>query len=184
MHFQYTILTAPSKKLLLTLGALGALVAGCAMPAGDTEPADDTELVGTSEEAISMAVWKGDVQVKIIAEKDVLAQKIRYTITAKNLGDDDARDVIISHTPSYFDGLNGMSFDSVTASRATCTGVPLNNAVLSMTCSPITLGVGATETVKVVVSNPGNLARTGTAQAMGITPDPVPSNNYASIDVP
>ena len=102
----------------------------------------------------------------------------------KNLGDDDARNVIISHTPSYAEGLGGMSFASVSASSASCVGSTINNVVLSVVCSPITLAVGATETVKVLINNPGNVARTGTAQAMGITPDPAPSNNFASISVP
>ncbi len=172
-----------SAAILSTLYAV--LASGCMMSADDAESFDDAETLGTVEEAVApgAAVWKGDVRVLISAVKDTVAQRITYTITAKNLGDDDARNIIITHTPSYAEGLNGINFVSVSASTAACQGSVINGVVLSVTCSPITLAVGATATVTVVVNNPGNLARTGTAQAMGITPDPVPANNFAIIDI-
>ncbi len=167
-----------SKKVVLSLAVLVALSSGC-LGVGD-----DGAMTDTSEEAITAGVWKGDVRVTIAATKNVVAHQITYTITVTNLGDDDARNVIISHTPGYNDGLNGMTIASVAATSATCTPTLVNNFVLSVACTPITLAVRATATVTVVVNNPGDIARTGSAQAMGITPDPVPANNQAFVSVP
>ncbi len=171
------------EKTSLTLVALSALASGCAMPVDGTEPEDAIEAIGSSEQALGGAAWKGDVEVTISAVKNVALHRITYTIKATNLGDDDARNVIISHAPSFFDGVTAMSFVAVKASSTTCTGGLVSNYIPSVTCNPVTLAVGATETVTVIVNNPGDVSRRGTAQAMGITPDPVPSNNYASVDV-
>lgn len=171
-----------SAAMISTLASVFA--SGCMMSADEIDSYNDEEMVGTAEEAITPGadVWKGDVRVTISAVKDSANQRITYTMTAKNYGDDDARNVIISHTPSYELGLVGMSLVSVSASHTTCTG-SYQGIALSVVCNPITLGVGVTETVTVVINNVGNSPRTGTVQAMGITPDPNPSNNFASIDV-
>lgn len=155
---------------------------GCMMSAESDEFIDDSEDVGSAEQAVVTDYWKGNIGVTISGVKDTVAQRITYTMTVKNYGDDDARNVVISHTPSYVQGIAGMSFVSVSASTATCQGSAVGIG-WSVACNPITLGVGVTETITVVVNNTGNSARTGTVQAMGITPDPYPANNFATVDV-
>lgn len=137
---------------------------------------------GTAAIAHAAAVWKADLEVKISAVKG--DQTITYTIVVKNIGDDDARDNVVSHAPSYVDSLNKVSIAKIEAKAATCTSNLINNNVQSVKCTLPVLAHGASETITVVVNNPGNFARTGTAQAMGITPDPKPSNNFDSVKVP
>lgn len=132
---------------------------------------------GTAAIAHAAAVWKAELEVKISAVK--ADQLITYTIVVKNIGDDDARDNVISHAPSYVNSLNKVTIASVNATAATC-----SSGLASVKCTLPVLAHGASETITVVVNNPGNYARTGTAQAMGITPDPKPSNNFASVNVP
>lgn len=136
---------------------------------------------GTAAVAHAQAVWKADLKVKIAAVKG--DQIITYTITVENIGDDAARDNVISHTPSYVNSLNKVSIASVNAKAATCSSGFQGNGA-SIKCTLPVLAHGASETITVVVNNPGNHARTGTAQAMGITPDPKPSNNFDSVKVP
>lgn len=127
---------------------------------------EEKENVADSEDALAVNDWKGDVRVQIGSVKDTAAQRITCTIPATNLGDGDARHVIISHTPSYVFLSIAISFASVSASSTTCQG-GFAGVAPSVVYNPVTLGVGASETVTVIINNPGNPARPGTAQARG-----------------
>ena len=83
--------------------------------------------------------------------------------------------VLVAHFPV------GVTVSAVT-SRAfdTCTPPISTGAGTSyVQCSRLAVGVGATSSLTVTVSNPTNAASQASAQVFNLSPDPIVENNYA-----
>jgi uncharacterized repeat protein (TIGR01451 family) len=122
-------------------------------------------------------VWRANLTVDLTASKG--SGTVTYTVVVQNLGDDDARDVRMSFAIE-----SNLAVSSITAGSSFSCASALEGSFRSVVCYKNTsgarfnLGVSASVTVTIVISNPTNGATIGNAQAESIAPDAVPSNNY------
>jgi hypothetical protein len=131
--------------------------------------------------AKSTEVWLADLDVTLTAVEDRALGQITHHITVTNNGDDDGRDIVITHIPVI-----GVKVLSIKPQHSTCVLKTYNTTVQVIQCTLPQLGVLGTENLTVVTSNATTWTgrKITTAQVMGAAPDFDGCNNTASVEFP
>lgn len=159
--------------LLLVLGTLAGTVSAASAAAGALGKLQPT--------APGAEVWRANMGVTIAPTKDAAAKTITYVFEATNLGDDDARQVVMA---AHFGAGVTVATSSVSGFDSCSTPGVVGNGSRYIQCSLSSLGVRAKAKLTVTVSNPTNGTAQASAQVYNLSPDPIVDNNYAHVWVP
>ena len=136
-----------------------------------------TASISATAFAASTIPLRSDMSVAMAASKESVKKQILYTVTVKNNGENEARDVILSMTtPPGLDivTMEKGAFDS-------CSRVTVTEGLVAIRCKKEALPLNGTATLTMRVGNPTDGGGEASAQVFNMVPDHVPANNFATV---
>jgi uncharacterized protein DUF11 len=123
--------------------------------------------------------WEADMRVTMTAAEDPVAGTVTHVVTVRNLGDDTAREVVITHIPAV--GMNPLL-----PIPANCSLHTVHAGISAVQCRVPILDVRAQTQITIVTDNTAatTARRVTTAQAMGLSPDGNGADNVVRLDLP